>query len=153
MEAVGKKSPEGVSKRGDAIAGIVITLINILGGLFIGVIEDDMPLREAAALFTKLTIGDGLVTQVPAFLISLAAGLLVTRSSREVNLPGEFLRQLFSRPQALAMIDIDKPRIDWVAMGASMGVPSHRVATAEDFHKSLVDSVREDGPVLIEVAL
>jgi acetolactate synthase-1/2/3 large subunit len=56
-------------------------------------------------------------------------------------------------PQALAMIDIDKPRIDWVAMGTSMGVPSHRVTTAEDFHESLVNSVREDGPVLIEVAL
>ncbi|WP_029915028.1 acetolactate synthase large subunit [Caulobacter sp. UNC358MFTsu5.1] len=56
-------------------------------------------------------------------------------------------------PQALAMIDIDKPRIDWVAMGTSMGVPSHRVTTAEDFHKSMVNSVREAGPVLIEVAL
>jgi acetolactate synthase-1/2/3 large subunit len=56
-------------------------------------------------------------------------------------------------PQALAMIDIDKPRIDWVAMGHSMGVPSHRVTTAEDFHQSMVNSVREQGPVLIEVAL
>jgi len=56
-------------------------------------------------------------------------------------------------PQALAMIDIDKPRIDWVAMGTSMGVPSQRVTTAEDFHKSMVNSVREAGPVLIEVAL
>jgi acetolactate synthase-1/2/3 large subunit len=56
-------------------------------------------------------------------------------------------------PQALAMIDIDKPRIDWVAMGTSMGVPSQRVTTAEDFHKSMVNSVREQGPVLIEVAL
>jgi acetolactate synthase-1/2/3 large subunit len=56
-------------------------------------------------------------------------------------------------PQALAMIDIDRPRIDWVAMGTSMGVPSHRVTTAEDFHKSMVNSVREAGPVLIEVAL
>jgi len=56
-------------------------------------------------------------------------------------------------PQALAMIDIDKPRIDWVAMGTSMGVPSHRVITAEDFHQSMVNSVRQQGPVLIEVAL
>jgi len=96
---------DGASKfvRGDAIAGIVITLINIIGGLFIGVIEAGMDLTEAAALFTKLTIGDGLVSQVPAFLISLAAGLLVTRSSHSVNLPVEFLRQLFSRPQALAV--------------------------------------------------
>jgi flagellar biosynthesis protein FlhA len=96
---------DGASKfvRGDAIAGIVITLINILGGLFVGVIEAGMTAGEAASLFTKLTIGDGLVSQVPAFLISLAAGLLVTRSSYSVNLPSEFIRQLFSRPQALAV--------------------------------------------------
>jgi len=94
---------DGASKfvRGDAIAGIVITLINIVGGLFIGVVESGMNVTQAASLFTKLTIGDGLVSQVPAFLISLAAGLLVTRSSQSVNLPSEFLRQLFSRPQAL----------------------------------------------------
>ncbi|HTP72679.1 MAG TPA: FHIPEP family type III secretion protein, partial [Burkholderiaceae bacterium] len=96
---------DGASKfvRGDAVAAIVITLINIIGGLLIGVIEFGMGVRDAGALFTKLTIGDGLVSQVPAFLISLAAGLLVTRSSTEVNLPVEFLRQLFSRPQALAV--------------------------------------------------
>ena len=70
---------DGASKfvRGDAIAGIVITLINIIGGLFIGVVEDGLTVSDAAALFTKLTIGDGLVSQVPAFLLSLAAGLLV----------------------------------------------------------------------------
>jgi flagellar biosynthesis protein FlhA len=96
---------DGASKfvRGDAIAGIVITLINILGGLIIGVFEAKMDISEAASVFTRLTIGDGLVSQVPAFLISLAAGLLVTRSSHQVNLPSEFIKQLFSRPQALAV--------------------------------------------------
>jgi flagellar biosynthesis protein FlhA len=96
---------DGASKfvRGDAIAGIVITVINIVGGLYIGIVEAQMSAGEAASLFTKLTIGDGLVSQVPAFLISLAAGLLVTRSSTAMNLPSEFLRQLFSRPQALAV--------------------------------------------------
>ena len=93
---------DGASKfvRGDAIAGIIITLINIVGGLFIGVVESGMNLRAAAEIFTKLTIGDGLVTQVPAFLISLAAGLLVTRSSEETDLPWQFVTQVFSRPQA-----------------------------------------------------
>ena len=120
---------DGASKfvRGDAIAGIVIILINIVGGLFIGMIEAGMTAGEAAALFTRLTIGDGLVTQIPAFLISLAAGLLVTRSSHEVNLPTEFLRQLFSRPQALAiaggflgvLIFTSLPRIPLLAIGAS----------------------------------
>ena len=96
---------DGASKfvRGDAIAGIVITLINIVGGLVIGVFEAGMTLTEAASLFTKLTIGDGLVSQIPAFLISLAAGLLVTRSTQSVNLPVEFLRQIFSHPRAMAV--------------------------------------------------
>ncbi|MBN2291537.1 MAG: flagellar biosynthesis protein FlhA [Pirellulales bacterium] len=101
-------SMDGASKfvRGDAIAGIVITIVNIVGGLFIGVFQAGMSFSEAGGLFTRLTIGDGLVSQVPAFLISLAAGLLVTRSSRKVNLPHEFLRQLFSRPQALAIAGV-----------------------------------------------
>ena len=96
---------DGASKfvRGDAVAGIVITLINVVGGLVIGVVEAGMTLTEAAALFTKLTIGDGLVSQVPAFLISLAAGLLVTRSTQKTNLPSEFLRQIFSHPQAMGV--------------------------------------------------
>ena len=96
---------DGASKfvRGDAIAGIIITLINIGGGLFIGVFIAQMTLIDAASQFTKLTIGDGLVTQVPAFLISLAAGLLVTRSTKRIDLPTEFISQLFSRPQALVI--------------------------------------------------
>jgi flagellar biosynthesis protein FlhA len=96
---------DGASKfvRGDAIAGIVITLINIVGGLIIGVLQAGMSLPAAGALFTKLTIGDGLASQIPALLISLAAGLLVTRSTQRVDMPTEFLRQLFSRPQALAV--------------------------------------------------
>jgi flagellar biosynthesis protein FlhA len=94
---------DGASKfvRGDAIAGIVITLINIAGGLIIGMWESGMSLTDAGQLFTKLTIGDGLVSQVPAFLVSLAAALLVTRSTQKSDLPSEFLSQLFSRPQAL----------------------------------------------------
>lgn len=96
---------DGASKfvRGDAIAGILITLINILGGLFIGIFEANMGLAEAASIFTKLTIGDGLVSQLPAFLVSLAAGLLVTRSSQPTNLPSQFLNQLFARPEALTV--------------------------------------------------
>ena len=96
---------DGASKfvRGDAIAGIIITVINIVGGLIIGVVDAGMEVGEAAALFTRLTIGDGLVSQVPAFLISLAAGLLVTRSSGDTDLPAQFVNQLFSRPKALAV--------------------------------------------------
>lgn len=96
---------DGASKfvRGDAVAGLIITFINIVGGLIIGVVQSGMTIGEASSLFTKLTIGDGLVSQVPALLTSLAAGLLVTRSSYSVNLPREFMGQLFSRPQAIAV--------------------------------------------------
>jgi len=94
---------DGASKfvRGDAIAGIAITLINIVGGLYMGCAHATMTLDEAAKVYTKLTIGDGLVSQVPAFLISLAAALLTTRSTQKSEFSSEFLRQIFSRPQAL----------------------------------------------------
>lgn len=94
---------DGASKfvRGDAIAGIITTLINIVGGLFMGMYYSGMTLDEAMQVFTMLTIGDGLVSQIPAFLISLAAALLVTRSTQKSNLPIEFLNQLLSRPQSL----------------------------------------------------
>ncbi len=85
------------------MAGIIITLINIVGGLYIGYVHAGMSLAQAAEVFTKLTIGDGLVSQVPAFLISLAAALLTTRSTQQANLPAEFLKQIFSRPEALAV--------------------------------------------------
>lgn len=96
---------DGASKfvRGDAIAGIVITLINIAGGIYIGMFNHGMPLMRAVEVFTKLTIGDGLVSQVPAFLVSLAAGLIVTRASTESDLPQDVVRQMFHHPEALGV--------------------------------------------------
>lgn len=96
---------DGASKfvRGDAIAGVIITLINIVGGLFIGLTHGSLGILETTELYTKLTIGDGLVSQIPALLISLSAGLLVTRGTEKTNLPVEFLRQLFTQPQVMAI--------------------------------------------------
>jgi len=96
---------DGASKfvRGDAIASIVITLINVIGGIYIGMVNNGMPIAEAAEVFTKLTIGDGLVSQVPAFLISLASGLITTRSSTDSDLPREVVSQLFLHPEALGV--------------------------------------------------
>jgi flagellar biosynthesis protein FlhA len=81
--------------RGDAIAGVVILLVNISGGLFLGLVNYHMSLGDAVGVYTKLTIGDGLVSQVPAFLISLAAGLIVTRSSSSTDLGRDVIGQLF----------------------------------------------------------
>ncbi|MDR1483443.1 MAG: flagellar biosynthesis protein FlhA [Planctomycetaceae bacterium] len=92
--------------RGDAIAGIVITLINIIGGLFIGVMQYEMDFTTAGNIFTRLTIGDGLVSQVPALMISIATGLLVTRSSHSSNLPQQFISQMLSKPIVLILTSI-----------------------------------------------
>jgi flagellar biosynthesis protein FlhA len=81
--------------RGDAIAGVIILLVNISGGLFLGIVNHHMSPVDAINVFTKLTIGDGLVSQVPAFLISLAAGLIVTRSSTSTDLGRDVVGQLF----------------------------------------------------------
>ncbi|MCA9115071.1 MAG: FHIPEP family type III secretion protein, partial [Planctomycetaceae bacterium] len=96
---------DGASKfvRGDAIASIVITLINIVAGLAIGMVNHGMEFSKAVEVFTVLTIGDGLVTQVPAFLISLAAGLIVTRTSTESDLPRDIISQLFRHSEAMFM--------------------------------------------------
>jgi flagellar biosynthesis protein FlhA len=144
---------DGASKfvRGDAIAGIVITVINVVGGLIIGVAEHGMSFQKAAALFTRLTIGDGLVTQVPAFLISLAAGLLVTRSTQRSNLSHEVLRQLFSRPQALAvtggflgiLVFTSLPRIPLIAIGGSC-IALAQILTRRETHDAQDAEVKAD---------
>lgn len=96
---------DGASKfiRGDAVAGIVITLINIIAGIAIGVFQHNMSVGTAASNFTLLTVGDGLVSQIPALLTSTAAGLMVTRAVSEANLGREIFMQLTSYPKALFM--------------------------------------------------
>jgi len=95
---------DGASKfvRGDAIAGIIITVINILGGLLIGVIQKGLDVSTAAKYYTMLTIGDGLLSQIPALIISTAAGIIVTRSSgNEENMGAEVASQLLVSPRAV----------------------------------------------------
>ncbi len=94
---------DGASKfvRGDAIAGIVITFVNIIGGLYVGMVEHRLPLTQCLDVYTKLTIGDGLASQIPAFIVSVAAGMLVTRSTGQTNMGEEVLGQLLAKPVAL----------------------------------------------------
>ncbi len=96
---------DGASKfvRGDAVAGILITLVNVIGGFAIGVFQMDMSLAESLTKFTLLSIGDGLVAQIPALVISVAAGILVTRASENSNLGTQIGRQLAKYPRAIAI--------------------------------------------------
>lgn len=94
---------DGASKfvKGDAIAGIIITAVNIAGGFAVGTIERGWPAGQSAEVFTRLTIGDGLTSQVPSFIISMAAALIVTRSGDKNNLGSELTTQLTSQPTGL----------------------------------------------------
>ncbi|MBU3098635.1 flagellar biosynthesis protein FlhA [Clostridium frigoriphilum] len=99
---------DGASKfvKGDAIAGIIITIINIFGGIIIGVVMLGMPIGTAATTYVRLTVGDGLVSQIPALLISTASGILVTRSSSAVNLGTQITSQLTTFPKAIALASV-----------------------------------------------
>jgi len=94
---------DGASKfvRGDAIAGVIITFINIIGGFVIGVLQKKMPILAAAQNYTLLTVGDGLVTQIPALIISTSAGIVVSRAAAESSMGVDFSQQLFSNPRAV----------------------------------------------------
>lgn len=98
-------SMDGAGKfvRGDAIAGILILVITIIGGLFVGMLQHDMAIGEATHNYTLLTIGDGLVAQIPSLLLSTATGLMVTRVSTATNMSSAVLAQLFDNPRALAI--------------------------------------------------
>jgi len=99
---------DGASKfvRGDAVAGIIIVLVNVIGGLIVGVMQQGMALADAARTYTLLTVGDGLVTQVPALIVSTAAGMLVTRTTASGELGEEIKKQLFTQPKAIALASV-----------------------------------------------
>ena len=99
---------DGASKfvRGDAIAAILITLINVIGGFAIGILQKGMTMNEALSRFTMLSIGDGLVSQVPALITSVAAGILVTRATSKNDLGRELSRQLLFYPKALTILAV-----------------------------------------------
>ncbi|ACS85320.1 MULTISPECIES: flagellar biosynthesis protein FlhA [Musicola] len=98
-------SMDGASKfvRGDAIAGLVIMAINVIGGLLVGVLQHNMPLGKAAESYTLLTIGDGLVAQIPALVISTAAGVIVTRVSTDQDVGEQMVTQLFNNPRVMVL--------------------------------------------------
>lgn len=125
-------SMDGASKfvRGEAIASIVIIVINILGGLFIGTILQNMAIGQAAETYTLLTIGDGLVSQIPALIISTSAGIIVSRAASDVSMGKELFKQFGMQPQALAVASgiillfgfiPGLPHIPFMMLGTAMG--------------------------------
>ncbi|MEM0915356.1 MAG: flagellar biosynthesis protein FlhA [Planctomycetota bacterium] len=132
---------DGAAKfvRGDAIAGIIITIVNIIGGLLVGIALKGWSVGESVELFTRLTVGDGLVSQLPAFVISIAAGLIVTRSSSKSDLSNELTRQLMSRGAALgitsgflaAMGFLGLPMLPMLMLSAALGTAAWVVHRAD----------------------
>ncbi len=133
---------DGASKfvRGDAVAGLVITAINILGGFFIGVVQQGTDVQTAAQTYTILTIGDGLVSQVPALLISTAAGIIVTRAASGADLGTEVAAQLLMSPRVLWLVTgilaafallPGLPFFPFLVLGATTGAFAAAGGTAE----------------------
>jgi len=124
---------DGASKfvRGDAIAGILITLINIIGGIVIGVVQKGMPAGQALTTYTLLTVGDGLVTQIPALIISTSAGIVVTRAASDSNLGKDLTRQITAQPRAILVAALilasfgivpGMPTLPFIVLGGITGV-------------------------------
>jgi flagellar biosynthesis protein FlhA len=133
---------DGASKfvRGDAIAGIMIVFVNIIGGIVIGTLQRGMDFQQAAEVFVLLTIGDGLVTQIPALIISTAAGIIVTRTATSTNFSQEVSKQLLMKPKALASagglmgfmaLIPGLPKIPFLILAAALGGIAYRLDRKE----------------------
>jgi flagellar biosynthesis protein FlhA len=156
---------DGASKfvRGDAIAGILITLINIIGGIVIGVVQKGMPVADALKQYTLLSIGDGLVAQVPALIVSLAAGILVTRASEDSDLGSYLSKQLTFYPRAMGIaagmmtifaIVPGMPVMPFLTLGVTLGILAWKLKQAEmeETEKAALEAVANTGKMLTQGA-
>ncbi|MDU7459057.1 MAG: flagellar biosynthesis protein FlhA [Clostridium sp.] len=152
---------DGASKfvKGDAIAGIIITLINIVGGIIIGVMMKGMSAGDAASKYIILTVGDGLVGQIPALLISTSSGILVTRSGSRDNFGKTFANQLTAFPvvtgiAAILMFSIGiipgMPKLPFFLAAAAMGVLTYLLYKEENKKQELAIAMEEDEIVEME---
>ena len=150
---------DGASKfvKGDAIAGIVILLINIIGGLVIGVMQMGMRWDEALKTFTLLTVGDGIVTQVPALVIAVGTGIIVTRSASDGNLSTEVLRQMTSFPKTMYIVAAALavmlllpgiPTIPVLVIVATLVTAAHIVGRRARAAQAPTPDVQKDGAAL-----
>ncbi|HEY7164372.1 MAG TPA: flagellar biosynthesis protein FlhA [Candidatus Binatia bacterium] len=138
---------DGASKfvRGDAVAGLIILAVNLLGGFFVGVLQKGLELGEAAKLYSLLSVGDGLVTQIPALVVSTAAGMVVTRTASGNELGAEIVTQLFRNSRGLAAVAAilglfvfipGFPAIPFFLASAGVGTMAYYVATKSPEQKS-----------------
>lgn len=138
-------SMDGASKfvRGDAIAGVIITLINILGGLAIGVFQNGMSFSHAAQNYTLMTVGDGLVTQIPALIISTAAGIVVSRAGSESALGRQITSQILLQPRAIGIASVvllgfglvpGLPAVPFIILAVMAGIVAYLVSRAAKAH-------------------
>jgi len=150
-------SMDGASKfvRGDAVAGILIMVINIIGGLLIGTMMHDLPMGEATKTYTLLTIGDGLVAQIPGLLLSVAVAIIVTRISREQDMGNELGKQLFGQPKALgvaaAVLGImglipGMPNIAFLSIAALCGYGAWRLVKKREADEAAAIAAPEPPP-------
>ncbi len=143
-------SMDGASKfvKGDAIAGIIITLINIVGGLAVGMGQRGLPFDQAVSRYTLLTVGDGLVSQVPALLISTATGIIITRAASEGNLGSDLTQQLFSNGKVLSIA-----AVVMFAFGLTPGLPFFPFFILGAFAGTIVFFIRQAKRNMDELAL
>ncbi|NLC24382.1 MAG: flagellar biosynthesis protein FlhA, partial [Oxalobacter sp.] len=130
---------DGASKyvRGDAIAGIIVTVINILGGLYVGVVQHDMLFADAASNYMLLAIGDGLVAQIPSLVISTASGIVVSRVASDEDVGSQMIMQLFEKPQVMYIsaaivggmgLIPGMPHIAFILLSATLGGAAYLVS-------------------------
>ena len=149
---------DGASKfvKGDATAGLIITAINIIGGIIIGVLQKDMSIVDAAQTYVRLTVGDGLVSQIPALLISTAAGILVTTSGSKENLGNTLTKQLTAFPVVSAVasgimlflaIVPGMPKTPFLIASAAAGVLSYTLYKEEN-KKLVTETISEEDEII-----
>ncbi|WP_413460006.1 flagellar biosynthesis protein FlhA [Herbaspirillum huttiense] len=138
---------DGASKyvRGDAVAGIIVTVVNIVGGLVVGMVQHDLAFDAALKNYTLLAIGDGLVAQIPSLIISTAAGVVVSRVANDQDVGGQLINQLFAKPEVLYITAViiggmglipGMPHIAFILLAAAMGGGAYAISKRAEKAKS-----------------
>ncbi|KAF1047596.1 MAG: Flagellar biosynthesis protein FlhA [Herbaspirillum frisingense] len=137
---------DGASKyvRGDAVAGIIVTVVNIVGGLVVGMVQHDLAFDAALKNYTLLAIGDGLVAQIPSLIISTAAGVVVSRVANDQDVGGQLINQLFAKPEVLYITAViiggmglipGMPHIAFILLAAAMGGGAYAIGKRKEAAK------------------